>query len=187
MQSTSGSVGPDRHEIGDRAGLRKTNSGKVVKGRQRTDPAQSVDRSTHAKPFPGTRHEATSDHSVSLRRGSDPRRRSRPRPRRGRSGFAPPAPVVEAVPAPPSPGNVRQPGYWSWNGVQYVWVPGEYVAAPYIHAVWVPGAWIRHGPGWVWVTGGTGDGEAGGACLRRKQSRLLPESPICGQSAPRRS
>jgi hypothetical protein len=33
-------------------------------------------------------------------------------------GIAPPAPVVEAVPAPPSPGYVRQPGYWSWNGVQ---------------------------------------------------------------------
>jgi hypothetical protein len=85
VQSTSGSVGPDRHEIGDRAGLRKTNSGKVVDGRQRTDPAQSVDCPAHAKPFPGTRHEATSDHSVSLRRGSDARRRSRPRPRRGRS------------------------------------------------------------------------------------------------------
>ena len=85
VQSTSGSVGPDRHEIGDRAGLRKTNSGKVVDGRQRTDPAQSVDCPAHAKPFPGTRHEATSDHSVSLRRGSDARRRSRFRPRRGRS------------------------------------------------------------------------------------------------------
>jgi hypothetical protein len=67
-------------------------------------------------------------------------------------GIAPPAPVVEAAPAPPSPGYVRQPGYWIWNGVQYVWVPGAYVAAPYVHAVWVPGAWIRHGPGWVWVT-----------------------------------
>jgi hypothetical protein len=100
-------------------------------------------------------------------------------------GVAPPAHGVEPVPAP-GPGYVWQPGCWSWNGVQYVWVPGAYVAAPYVHAVWVPGAWIRHGPGWVWVAGGTGGGEAGGACLRRKQSRLLPESPICGQSAPRR-
>ena len=28
-------------------------------------------------------------------------------------GFAPPAPVVEVVPAPPAPGYVWQPGYWS--------------------------------------------------------------------------
>jgi YXWGXW repeat-containing protein len=53
-------------------------------------------------------------------------------------GFAPPAPVVEVVPTPPAPGYVWQPGYWSWNGVEYVWVPGAYVVAPYVHAVWVP-------------------------------------------------
>jgi WXXGXW repeat (2 copies) len=52
-------------------------------------------------------------------------------------GFAPPAPVVEVVPPPPAPGYVWQPGYWSWNGVQYVWVPGAYVVAPFVHAVWV--------------------------------------------------
>jgi hypothetical protein len=39
-------------------------------------------------------------------------------------GLAPPVPVVEPVPPPPAPGYVWQPGYWSWNGVQYVWVPG---------------------------------------------------------------
>jgi hypothetical protein len=68
-------------------------------------------------------------------------------------GVAPPAPVVETVPAPPGPGYVWRPGYWSWDGVQYVWGPGTYVVAPYVHTVWVPGAWIRHGPGWVWVAG----------------------------------
>jgi hypothetical protein len=64
-------------------------------------------------------------------------------------GIALPAPVAEVVPAPPAPGYVWQPGYWSWNGVQYVWVPGAYVVAPYLNAVWVPGAWVRRGPGWV--------------------------------------
>jgi WXXGXW repeat (2 copies) len=68
-------------------------------------------------------------------------------------GFAPPAPVVEVVPPSPAPGYVWQPGYWSWNGTQYVWVPGAYVVAPFVHAVWVPGAWVRHGPGWIWVAG----------------------------------
>jgi hypothetical protein len=68
-------------------------------------------------------------------------------------GLAPPAPVVEVAPAPPAPGYVWQPGYWNWNGVQYVWVPGVYVVPPYAHAVWVPGSWVRHGGGWVWGPG----------------------------------
>ena len=68
-------------------------------------------------------------------------------------GFAPPAPIAEVVPPPPAPGYIWQPGYWSWNGVQYVWVPGGYVVAPYVHAAWVPGAWVRHRPGWVWIAG----------------------------------
>ena len=46
-------------------------------------------------------------------------------------GLAPPAPVVEVAPAPPAPGYVWQPGYWSWNRFQYVWVPGVYVVPPY--------------------------------------------------------
>jgi hypothetical protein len=50
--------------------------------------------------------------------------------------------MVEVVPPPPAPGYVWQPGYWSWNGVQYVWVPGAYVVAPFVHAVWMPGAWV---------------------------------------------
>src|ERR1700676_538009 len=68
-------------------------------------------------------------------------------------GMAPSAPVVEAVPVAPAPGYVWQLGYWSWNGVQYVWVPGAYVVAPRPGAVWVSGGWIRHGGGWVWRAG----------------------------------
>lgn len=68
-------------------------------------------------------------------------------------GIAPPAPAVETVPAPPAPGYVWQPGYWAWNGAQYVWVPGTYVVAPYPGAVWVGGGWVRRGGGWVWAGG----------------------------------
>jgi WXXGXW repeat (2 copies) len=68
-------------------------------------------------------------------------------------GFGPPVAVVEPIPAPPAPGYIWQPGYWAWNGAQYVWVPGRYVVAPYAGAVWVPGAWVRIGGGWVWHAG----------------------------------
>jgi hypothetical protein len=67
--------------------------------------------------------------------------------------FSPPTPVVEAVPASPAPGYVWQPGYWSWNGVQYVWIPGSYVVAPYANAVWVPGLWSRREYGSEWSAG----------------------------------
>lgn len=69
-------------------------------------------------------------------------------------GVAPPAPIAEPIPPPPAPGYVWQPGYWAWNGVQYVWVPGRYVLAPFPGAIWIGGEWIRHDHhGWVWRPG----------------------------------
>jgi WXXGXW repeat (2 copies) len=68
-------------------------------------------------------------------------------------GVAPPPPAVEVVPAPPAAGYIWRPGYWGWNGAQYVWVPGAYVVAPYPAAVWVPGHWVARGGGWIWVEG----------------------------------
>ena len=66
----------------------------------------------------------------------------------------PPAPVVEAVPPPPAaPGYVWNPGYWSWDGVKYVWVPGRYVVAPFPHALWIGGKWVHRGQRWAWVDG----------------------------------
>jgi hypothetical protein len=80
-------------------------------------------------------------------------------------GFAPPAPVVEVAPPPPAPGYVWQPGYWSWNGVQYVWVPGGYVVAPYVHAAWSPE------PGSGIAPAGSGSLAAGGGEARRATPR----------------
>jgi len=68
-------------------------------------------------------------------------------------GVAPPAPIVEPVPAPPVAGYVWRPGYWRWNGVRYVWLPGGYVAPPYAGAFWVTGHWGPRGAGWVWIPG----------------------------------
>jgi hypothetical protein len=64
---------------------------------------------------------------------------------------APPAPVVETVPALPGAGYVWVGGYWNWNGVKYVWVPGRYVHHP---GAWCAGHW-RHvrDSGWYWVPG----------------------------------
>jgi WXXGXW repeat (2 copies) len=68
-------------------------------------------------------------------------------------GITPPAPIVETAPPPPAPGSVWTPGYWSWDGTRYVWVPGRYVVAPFPDAVWVGGRWVHRGPHWTWVDG----------------------------------
>ena len=65
---------------------------------------------------------------------------------------APPPLQQEVVPPPPGAAMVWTPGYWNWAG-RWVWVPGRYVARPYVHAVWVPGQWRPRHSSWVWVPG----------------------------------
>jgi hypothetical protein len=67
---------------------------------------------------------------------------------------APPAPQVEVMPPPP-PGQPMEwrPGYWRWNGAQYVWIPGHYMHPPRMGAHWVPGHWAQSPQGWVWMRG----------------------------------
>lgn len=66
----------------------------------------------------------------------------------------PPAPRVEAAPAPRE-GYVWAPGYWSWDGSNYVWVEGRYVPAlagyTYVAPHWeaVNGGWVLIGEQWV--------------------------------------
>jgi hypothetical protein len=66
---------------------------------------------------------------------------------------APPPIQNEQVPPLPGPAYVWQPGYWQWNGYQYQWVPGRYVARPYGNAVWIPDHWVQSSNGWVFVPG----------------------------------
>src|SRR5260221_4199961 len=61
-----------------------------------------------------------------------------PGPAVGGPTMAPPPPPAEAIPPPPGPRWVRQPGFWAWNGYQYVWAPGHYVRPPHRHAIWMP-------------------------------------------------
>lgn len=56
-------------------------------------------------------------------------------------GIAPPALPVYVQPPCPEPGMMWTPGYWAWNGTDYYWVPGTWVASPYVGALWTPGYW----------------------------------------------
>ena len=63
----------------------------------------------------------------------------------------PPPPEVEVPPPSPSPTYVWEPGHWYWNGVQYHWQPGKYIAKPAATATYKPGHWEQRPEGWVWV------------------------------------
>ena len=65
----------------------------------------------------------------------------------------PPAPMVERQLDSPGPGYVWQPGYYRWNGRDYVWVAGRYERAPRARARWQPGHWEHARGGWYWVEG----------------------------------
>lgn len=47
----------------------------------------------------------------------------------------------------PSPGYVWIPGYWDWNGSDYVWMSGKWMELPTPQATWVPGHWEQTGSG----------------------------------------
>ncbi|MBW4092119.1 MAG: BcpO-related WXXGXW repeat protein [Proteobacteria bacterium] len=66
---------------------------------------------------------------------------------------APPPPRVETVPPPPAAVDVWVQGHWAWNGSNWNWEQGRYVARPAPQAAWVPGHWEQHGGGYVWVDG----------------------------------
>jgi hypothetical protein len=67
--------------------------------------------------------------------------------------YAPPSARVEAPPPAPSALAMWQPGHWAWNGSQYAWTPGHYVARPSPAANWSPGYWQQGPAGWTWVNG----------------------------------
>jgi hypothetical protein len=66
----------------------------------------------------------------------------------------PPAPLAEPRAAPAAPGMVWVEGYWHWNGVQYVWIPGHWDSPP-PGQMWlaprymvVEGRYVYHAGGW---------------------------------------
>lgn len=64
----------------------------------------------------------------------------------------PPPPEVESPPPAPST-YVWEPGHWYWNGVQFHWQPGSYIAKPTATATYEPGHWEERPDGWLWVSG----------------------------------
>lgn len=67
--------------------------------------------------------------------------------------FPPPPDPVELEGAPPSASYVWVKGHYDWNGVEYVWIPGQWEPRPYAKATWVQGRWQFTQNGWVWVNG----------------------------------
>jgi hypothetical protein len=70
----------------------------------------------------------------------------------------PPPPMSELVPPPPASPTptVWQPGHWRYSGIAgnpWSWQGGQYVAVPGGAAAWVPGQWQQQGAGWVWQEG----------------------------------
>lgn len=61
----------------------------------------------------------------------------------------PPPVREEMIPPAPSTDVVWRPGHWSWNGTQYVWVTGVYIARPCPQVAWVPGHWDQSPTGWT--------------------------------------
>jgi hypothetical protein len=56
----------------------------------------------------------------------------------------PPLPEYDQPPIP-ADGDVWTPGYWSWNGYEYFWVPGTWVEPPQVGLLWTPGYWAFTG------------------------------------------
>jgi uncharacterized membrane protein len=70
--------------------------------------------------------------------------------------IAPPAPRHEVIIERdrPGPDHVWVPGYWNWNGTEYVWAGGRWDLPPRPHAHWVPGHYRHHRRhGYYWIPG----------------------------------
>ena len=66
--------------------------------------------------------------------------------------IGPPPPPMVVQPVAPAPGYVWAPGYYGWNGYQYIWVSGRWIA-PRPGYVWVADRWEQRGPHWQHVHG----------------------------------
>lgn len=66
---------------------------------------------------------------------------------------APPEPIIEMRGAAPGIDFIWIDGYYSWNGVTYIWYPGRWYHRPYPYSIWIGGGWQHHNRGWRYHPG----------------------------------
>ncbi|MGE3456257.1 MAG: hypothetical protein AB7O24_14190 [Kofleriaceae bacterium] len=66
----------------------------------------------------------------------------------------PPPLKVEAAPPPPIASVVWVAGFWQWNGVGWVWIPGSWQLKPATRVEWRAPEWRRRGSIHVLIPGG---------------------------------
>ena len=60
----------------------------------------------------------------------------------------PPEPIVEIIPAAPSPSHVWVSGYYGYRGNRYVWSPGFYSVPPRGRTIWYKGSYFQNRKGY---------------------------------------
>ena len=65
----------------------------------------------------------------------------------------PPPDRVEVIGVAPGAGYVWVGGHWSWQGNDFGWTPGHWVAVERGYRHWVPGHWQQRRHRWYWVEG----------------------------------
>lgn len=72
----------------------------------------------------------------------------------GVANAPPPMPREYMPPKPTDQGVVVWvPGFWKWNGENYIWLRGAYVSPPVAGQNWTPGHWVRQHGEWYWIAG----------------------------------
>jgi hypothetical protein len=69
------------------------------------------------------------------------------------SAVAPPPLPEEDQPPLPQDDYLWTPGYWSWRGQRYFWIPGAWVRPPQVGVLWTPGYWSSAGTFFVFHPG----------------------------------
>jgi hypothetical protein len=67
--------------------------------------------------------------------------------------IAPPMLPIYVQPVCPEAGDIWTPGYWGNGPGGYFWVPGTWVAAPFVGGLWTPGYWGFGGGLYSWHAG----------------------------------
>ncbi len=82
----------------------------------------------------------------------------------------PPPPQEETPQAGDSSLGEWTPGYWFWNGMRHLWMPGRWQARPEAQCRYVQARWVPRGGRWMFMQGGW-------RCGRRMRFAPMPVFP----------